>query len=85
MEKVQPNEIRIELRGGLLQCVGLGKDVPTNLRITLTDYDIEGRDPTENPRIQETGYGNMAYCRVLDDPELDAPDADVDEEGVRWV
>ena len=85
MDKVQPNEIRIELRGGLLQCVGLGKDVPTNLRITLTDFDIEGQDPAENPRIQETGYGQMAYCKVLWEPGVEDTYEEVDGDGVRWV
>lgn len=83
MDKVQPNEIRIVLRGGLLQCVGLGKDVPRDIRVVLTDYDIEGRDPAENPNIQDDGYGEIAYCRILTEPGADRPE--VDSEGAIWI
>ncbi|MBE7559499.1 hypothetical protein HS125_11310 [bacterium] len=85
MDPVQPNEIRIVLRGGLLQCVGLGKDVPRDIRVVLTDHDIEGRDPAENPNIQDDGYGEIAYCRVVWEPGADRTEANTDENGVSWV
>jgi len=40
MEKVRPREIRIVIDGGLVQKVGIGKEVSRDLRIIITDFDF---------------------------------------------
>ncbi len=85
MDKVQPDEIRIALNKGIVQNVGLGKDVPRNLRITLTDFDLDGNTPDDDPRIEDNGYGEMAYCLIFHEPGDDLGDTGVDEDGTVWL
>ena len=86
MEKVQPKEIRIVIDGGLVQKVGLGKDVPRALMITTVDLDIEGQNPDDDPRIERTGYGNeIAFCTILHEAEDEITDDNVDQDGTAWL
>jgi len=85
MEKVQPNEIRIVVDGGIVQQIGLGKAVPGNLLITLTDYDLDGQTPEDDERIQADGYSGMAFCSRLFEPGDVIPEECVDEDGTRWL
>ena len=85
MEKVQPNEIRIILDGGIVQQVALGRDVPRNLKIILTDYDLDGQTPDDDPRIEKTGYGDeLAYCAIFHEPGDKIPKKSIDADGTCW-
>ena len=86
MEKVQPKEIRIVIDGGLVQKVGLGKDVPRDLTITTVDLDIEGQTPDDDPRIERTGYGSeIAFCAILHEPGDEFSPESIDEDGTIWL
>ena len=85
MEKVQPNEVCIVVDGGIVQQIGLGKDVPRNLRITLTDYDLDGQTPEDDPHIESNGYGELAFCSVLYEPEELTPKESIDADGTQWL
>ena len=85
MDKVQPNEIRIVLDKGILRNVGLGKGVPRNLRILLTDFDVDGNTPEDDFRIEDNGYGQFAYCMIFHEPGVQLSDDCVDEDGTVWL
>ena len=85
MEKVQPNELRIVVDGGIVQKIGMGKTVPSNLRITLTDYDLEDQTPEDDPRIEEDGYGDLAFCAVLFEPGDQDDQQYMDEDETLWL
>ena len=85
MEKVQPDEVRIVLDKGIVRHVGLGKRVPRNLRILLTDLDLDGQTPEDDPRIEENGYGELAYCLIFHEPGEQLSDDCVDEDGTVWL
>ena len=85
MDKIQPNEIRIVLGKGILQNVGLGKDVPRNLRVALTDFDTDGNTPEDDFRIEDNGYGQLAYCLVFHEPGVQLSDDCMDEDGTVWL
>jgi len=85
MEKVQPNEIRVVLEGGLVQSVGLGSKVSREIWIVVTDFDLDGQMSEDDPRIEDCGYGDPAFCRILHEPgdEIDAEK--VDGDGTAWL
>lgn len=85
MDKVQPREIRVLIEGGVVLNVGLGKDIPQDVRITINDFDIEGSTPDDDSRIQDNGYGNMAFCGVLHDAGEEVKSDSVDEDGTVWL
>ena len=85
MDKVQPNEIRIVQDEGIVRHVGLGKDVPRNLRISLTDLDVDGNTPEDDFRIEDNGYGRFAYCLIFHEPGTQLSDDCVDEDGTVWL
>ena len=85
MNKVQPNELRIVVDGGIVQKIGMGKAVPGNLRITLTDYDLEGQTSEDDPRIEEDGYGDLAFCAVLFEPGDHVSQECMDEDETLWL
>ena len=86
MERVKPNEIRIMVDGGLVTDIALGRDVPKNFLITLVDFDIEGATPEDDPRIQDDGYGETAFCSVFRDAEDAIPATAIDpDDGTVWL
>ncbi|MBM4047681.1 MAG: hypothetical protein FJ279_21455 [Planctomycetes bacterium] len=84
MDKVQPKEIRIVVERGVLQAVGLGKDVPRDLLITLTDLDLNAATPETDPMIQDNGYGELAFCRIIHRPGDEIP-AELLDDGAAWL
>ena len=85
MDRVKPNEIRVVVEGWIVQKIGLGKSVPNDLLITLTDYHTEGSTPETDPRISQDGYGDLAFCAVLHRPGKPIPRQCIDEDGNRWI
>lgn len=85
MDRAQPNEIRIVLDGGILQTVGLGRDVPRDILITLTDFDLDGQTPEDDPRIEDNGYGTLAFCMIFHQPKDEIDKDSVDEDQTAWL
>jgi len=85
MDKVQPNEIRLVVDGGIIQTVGLGKDVPRDILITLTDFDLDGQTPQDDPRIEDSGYGKLAFCQIIHEPGDEIDKDSVDEDQTAWL
>ena len=85
MQRIQPNEIRIIVEGGCVQSVGIGKDVPRDIRITLNDFDLDSRRGEDNPGVEDNGYGNQAYCAALYEPADELPETRIDEDATTWV
>ena len=85
MEKVQPDDVRIVLDKGIVRHVVLGKRVPRTLRILLTDLDLDGQTSEDDPRIEDNGYGQFAYCLIFHEPGEQLSDDCVDEDGTVWL
>ena len=85
MERVQPKEIRIALEGGLVQSVGIGRDVPKDITITVTDFDLDGQTSEDDPRIEDAGYGDLAFCQILFEPGDTIKKDTIDEDGTAWL
>jgi len=85
MDKVKPKEIRIVVERGVLQAVGLGKDVPRDLLITLTDLDLNGATPDTDPMVQDNGYDELAFCRIIHRSGEEIPPELLDEDGAAWL
>jgi len=85
MDKVQPKEIRIVVERGVLQAVGLGRDVPRDILITLTDLDLNAATPETDPMIQDNGYGELAFCRIIHRPGDEIPAELLDDDGAAWL
>ena len=85
MKKVQPKEVRIVLDGGIVQNVGLGKEVSKDLMITITDLDLDGQTSDDDQRIEDTGYGEKAFCVILFKPGDEISKESIDEDGALWL
>jgi len=83
MQKVQPKEIRIIIDGGLIQSIGIGRDVPHDLSITLNDLDLD--TGADDPNVEDNGYATQAYCVALHEPGDEIPAQCIDEDGTIWV
>ena len=75
---LQKNEIRVFVRGGVIQSIGLGSALPPKMRITVADADSDGCDPS---LLEDDGYGSGC---ILSDW---TPKANLkrDKDGVGWL
>ena len=78
-DQIRPTEIRIFLKGGAVEQIGIGRDVPTDMILSFVDEDVQG---TAADAIEDNGYGERC---VFSSFSGDAFDAKRDADGVLWL
>ena len=77
--KIKPTEIRIFIKGGVVEQIGIGAEVPRTIILSFVDEDIEG---VENDAIESNGYGEECVFSRFDGETLKGKR---DDDGVLWL